>query len=101
MQRLQKSKSGKVNHLIRIHTIEDLFQELLGLDINKNISLQDWLLFPQQRLAILKKGRLFHDGLKIQKLKNKFQRYPQDIWLYMMACEWEKIASEEAFIGRC
>lgn len=101
IQRLQKSTSGKVNHLIRIHTVEKFFKEHLAWDSKKVISSQDRLLFPQQRLSILKKGKIFHDGLKLQVIKNKFQYYPQDIWLYMMACEWDKIWSEEAFIWRC
>jgi len=101
IQRLEKSENGKVNHLIRIHTVDDFFQEHLGLDIKQNISLKDWLLFPQQRLVTIRKGKLFHDGLKIVRIKTKLQYYPKDIWLYIMACEWEKIGSEEAFVGRC
>jgi hypothetical protein len=101
VRRLEKLKSGKVNHLIRIQTMEDFLQQHLGIDIIHGVSLKDWLFFPQQRLATIRRGKIFHDDLGIAELKKKLYYYPEDIRLYLMASEWSKIASEEAFVGRC
>src|SRR5258708_18276347 len=27
--------------------------------------------------------------------------YPRDVWLYVLACQWQRVAQEEAFPGRC
>src|SRR5262249_55192618 len=27
--------------------------------------------------------------------------YPQDVWLYLLAAQWQRIAQEEAFVARC
>jgi len=101
IQRLEKSKNGKINHLIRIHTIEDFFEEHLDYDIHNKITIKDRLLFPQQRLRVLRSGKIFHDDLKMKKIIDTFHYYPKDVRFYSMACEWEKISSEEAFVGRC
>ena len=101
IQRLEKSKNSKINHLIRIHTIEDFFQEHLDYNIHKKITIKNRLLFPEQRLRILRSGKIFYDNLNIIKIIDKFHYYPKDIRLYIMACEREKISSNEAFVGRC
>jgi hypothetical protein len=30
----------------------------------------------------------------------KFSYYPDDVWLYLLACQWKKIFDEEVFVGR-
>jgi len=77
------------------------FQQHLGFNIHDEIKPLDWLFFPQQRLATIYKGQVFHDDLNLIAIKKKLEYYPIDIWYYLMACEWEKIATEEAFVGRC
>ena len=33
-------------------------------------------------------------------MRRLFSYYPQDVWLYILAAQWIKIAEEEAFLGR-
>lgn len=101
IRRMEKADGETVKHLIRIHTIEEFIEQHLGLRIHEKIQPQDWLFLPQQRLLTISKGQLFHDALNISKIKERLAFYPDDIWLYLMACEWNKISVEEAFIGRC
>ena len=92
---------GHVKHLIRIHTAEEFFLQHLGIDIHKEVKARDWLIYPQQRLATVRSGQLFYDGLNVSPIKAQLKYYPGDIWYYLMAAEWTKIAAEEAFMGRC
>lgn len=47
-------------------------------------------------------GRVYHDGLKkLNFVRAKFNYYPKDIWLYLLATQWLSIAQEEAFMARC
>lgn len=33
--------------------------------------------------------------------RSRLAWYPRDIWLYVLACQWQRIGQEEAFPGRC
>lgn len=94
-------EKGSIKHIIRIHTLEEFFQQHLGINIHGKIDNFNWLLFPQQRLLTIRKGQLFHDDLHANEIKQKLEYFPNDIWYYLMACEWNKISTEESFIGRC
>lgn len=94
IQRLENKEEGSVNHKIRIHTIEDFFKEHLNLNVYENIKTKDWLLFPQQKLKTIRSGDIFHDELKIEAVRENLYYYPQDICLYLMACEWSQINQE-------
>ena len=75
---------------------------LLGFDPQRGISLLDWLATPAQRLAEFTSGAVFHDGLgELGPLRDRLAWYPDDLWRYLLACQWRRIAQEEAFAGRC
>jgi hypothetical protein len=45
---------------------------------------------------------VFHDGLnELTPARERLRWYPQDVWRYILACQWQRIAQEEAFVGRC
>jgi hypothetical protein len=92
---------GPVNHMIEITTVEDFGRCELGVDPFGDFSPQDWMIFEEQRLLSLTGGRVYYDGLgQLGMLREKLTYYPQDIWLYLLAAEWQKISQEEAFVGR-
>jgi len=96
-----KISSGPVDHMVNIYTIRSLFKFRIGHDPFRKISVKDWLSFPQQRLLELTTGEVYHDGLgQLEKIRSKFKYYPRDIWLYLLAAQWIRIAHEEAFVGR-
>ena len=93
--------SGPVNHMVQIYTVRSLFQSRLGLDLNRRITIDDWLSFPQQRLLELTSGEVYYDGLgQLAKARKRLAYYPKDVWLYLMGAQWIRIAVEEAFVGR-
>ena len=96
-----KINSGPVNHMIHISAVRSFFQARLGFDLRQRITTADWLAFPQQRLLELTAGEVYFDGLgQLTKARARFEWYPKDIWLYMMAAQWIRISQEEAFVGR-
>ena len=75
---------------------------LLGFDPRRGISTLDWLATPAQRLAEFTGGAVFRDGLgELGPLRDRLAWYPDDLWRYLLACQWRRIAQEEAFPGRC
>ena len=95
-------ESGPVNHGITINTVSGFFIEYLGFNPIEDLRIIDWLVLPQQVLLSIANGRVFHDGLeKMKEIVAKLEHYPQDLWLYLLSNQWERIAQEEAFMGRC
>ena len=76
----------------------------LGFDPRTGLSPLDWLSVPWQRLAEVTSGEVFHDGLPgagLEAVRQALRWYPQDVWRYVLACQWRRIAQEEPFPGRC
>lgn len=95
-------QSGFINHKVWIQTITSFFK--LSLDFNpySKIEVLDWLIFPEQRLLEITSGRVYHDGLgELDRIRAKFNYYPKDVWLYLLATQWSSIAQSEAFMARC
>jgi Domain of unknown function (DUF4037) len=47
-------------------------------------------------------GEVFHDGAgELTRARARLAWYPRDVWLYVLACQWQRIGQEEAFPGRC
>ena len=89
-------------HRVRIHTIESYFQSYLNFDPRDEISEVVWLKTPEQKLRTIRSGAVFLDGLKtLEDIKQTLRWYPDDIWYYLLACQWARIDQEEPFMARC
>jgi len=90
-----------VHHMIKITTQETFFGSYLGVDIDSPLTPAIWLTIPQQKLRTLQAGRVYHDGLgSLSEHRAKFHWYPHDLWLYLMANQWQRIDQQEPFVGR-
>jgi Domain of unknown function (DUF4037) len=100
-------------HWVTVAGLRTWLTRTLGFDPATEISLLDWLSVPTQVLAEITGGAVFHDGLAhdgrppsasgggLNAARTALAWYPHDIWLYVMACQWQRIGQEEAFPGRC
>ena len=95
-------REGLTHHLIEITTVRTFFERFLGMDILGAIGPRDWLTFPEQRLLELTAGDVFHDPQgELARLRSVLSAYPRDVWLYRMACQWQRLSRQDAFVGRC
>ncbi|MCE6998845.1 DUF4037 domain-containing protein [Saccharothrix sp. S26] len=93
---------GPVCHRVEVTDAGTWFRERLGFDPRGGVTVRDWLGTPTQRLAETTAGAVFHDGLRVLTAAREALRwYPDDVWRYVLACQWTRIAREEAFVGRC
>ncbi|MCK5629027.1 MAG: DUF4037 domain-containing protein [Nanoarchaeota archaeon] len=97
----EKISKGKIHHRIEIFTIESFFKEYLNFNVKQDISVYDWLVFPEQKLLSITAGKVFYDDLGMNKIIKKFQYFPKDVWYYLLASQWIRISQEEHFMGRC
>ncbi|MGN9845812.1 DUF4037 domain-containing protein [Nonomuraea sp. H19] len=95
---------GEVRPGVTVTELGTWLSGQLGFDPRAGVSLLDWLSVPWQRLAEVTRGEVFHDGLGVDGLeaaRAALRWYPQDVWRYVLACQWRRIAQEEPFPGRC
>lgn len=97
---LKKTDKGPINHRVEIRTIKSFFKERLNVNPYTKLSAYDWLTFSEQRLLTVTKGKVYHDDLGLDKIRETFEYYPKEMWLYILAAQWTKISQEEAFLGR-
>ncbi len=91
---------GPVDHYIQIDTIPGYWQSTIGADAYGEPAPADWLTFKEQDLLSVTAGKVYHDGLGLESVRQRFAYYPREVWLYLMASEWALISQEEAFAGR-
>lgn len=92
---------GDVNPLIFITTFSDFLNDELGIVDFDCLHAVDWLTLSEHRLLSITKGTLFYDDLNISETISKISFYPDDVRRYLIASNWDIIASEQAFIKRC
>ena len=89
-------------HRARTYSVGEYFTYFLGFNPANEISEIDWLRTPEQHFRTIRSSMIFHDGLSaLQGIKNKLKWYPDDLWYYIMACQWKRIDQEEPFVARC
>jgi Domain of unknown function (DUF4037) len=95
-------EAGRVDHHVYTHTVPRFIRQMLNIEPGQTLDAVDWLLMSQQKLLEITSGEVFHDGLgELVPLRQKLAWYPRDVWLFMMAAGWYRIAQEEHFVGRC
>ncbi len=99
---MQAVKDGPVTPYVPVTTLERFLLGYAGVEITHMISAVEWLTIPWQRLATISSGKVFHDGLgTLKEWQERLRWYPHDLWLYILAVQWNKIDQEEPFMARC
>lgn len=100
-QLLQAVEQGPVNHRVEIHTLKAYCQAYLGIDPDETLTPVHWLTMPGQKLRSMTAGMVCHDGPgELTGLRERLAYYPQDLWFYLLAAGWARVAQEEHFLGR-
>ena len=112
---LEPAGGGPVRHRVEVLDLDAWLVESLGVDLaaghahgapsgklGRGLRTVDWLAVPSQRLLAITAGAVFHDGLgQLEPIRQSLAWYPDDVWRYLLAAQWGRIAEEEAFPGRC
>jgi hypothetical protein len=97
-----REPGGLARHRVEVADLGAWLTGRLGFDAQREVTLLDWLATPAQRLAEYTGGEVFHDGPgELTRVRARLAWYPRDVWLYLLACQWQRIGQEEAFPGRC
>jgi Domain of unknown function (DUF4037) len=97
-----REPGGTARHRVEVTGLGGWLAWRLGFDPREAVTLLDWLAVPAQRLAEFTTGEVFHDEPgELTRARAALTWYPHDLWLHLLACQWQRIGQEEAFPGRC
>jgi hypothetical protein len=88
-------------HHVRVGALAGWLHDHVRLDPRSAMTTLDWLLTPQQAL-LEATGGLIHadpDG-ELGRLRALLAWFPPQVHRWLLACQWERVAQEEAFVGR-
>lgn len=90
-----------VRHHVTVTTLSSWLVDQLGVDPTAGMSVLDWLITPQQRLLGIVAGSVYRDDLgTLGALRQDLSWYPDQVWRWLLACQWHRLAQEEAFVAR-
>ena len=93
---------GPIRHGVVVAGLRGWLSGHLGFDPLAGVGLVDWLATSSQAFAEITAGEVFHDGLRrLTPARRLLAWYPDDVWRYVLACQWQRVSQEEAFVGRC
>jgi RimJ/RimL family protein N-acetyltransferase/GrpB-like predicted nucleotidyltransferase (UPF0157 family) len=100
--RYPTTKDATARHRVEVTSVADYFTARAGFDpTTGNIPAADWLQTPTSRLAGLTAGAVFADpSRELAAAREALAWYPTDVWRYVLACEWHRLARDESFLGR-
>src|SRR5205085_11113047 len=88
-----------VHHRVDMVPLREFFLNFLGFDIKCEIEVADWLTLPDQKLRAITAGAVYHDGVGLQAVRDRFAYYPHDVWLYLLAAAWDRLHPEANLLG--
>jgi hypothetical protein len=95
------TRFGPVYRRLTVDTAANWTSGYLGFDATQTPTFADWVATPTQLLGTIVNGAIFHDGLGVLgPMQERLRWYPDDVWRYVLAAQWRRVAQEEHFVGR-
>ncbi len=89
------------SHRVEVDTLGGWLRRHLGHDATQGMTVLDWLLAPQQQLLGVTRGAVYHDGDgTLGAVRARLAAFPEPVRRWIIAGVWQRIAQEEAFVGR-
>lgn len=90
-----------VRHHVDVTPLGEWLQGQIGVDPRLGMAVEDWLVIPQQQILGVIRGAVYADPAgELGEIRRLLRWYPRDVWLRMLAYQWQRIAQEESFVGR-
>ncbi len=92
---------GEITRGVEIHSVAAWSQAHLGMDATAALATSDWLSLPWTLLRGASGGAVWRDDSgTLTRLRASLQWYPDEVWRYVLACQWQRVNQEEPFVGR-
>ncbi len=106
VQLMVNNLGSGINHRIQTSTVQNFINQKLNLQINEivelsQLSMAQWLSFPEQSLLECVSGEVFRDDSGgLNKAREYLRYYPRVVWIYAILGEWNHIVEEQVFMSR-
>ena len=99
--RFGTSWDPQVRHRVQVEDVSSFVSSCTGLDVSGGLSIPDWLSLTGQAVLEVTEGPVFVDTVgELTAVRERLAWYPDDLWRYVVATDWARIAQELPFIGR-
>lgn len=86
---------------IDVTTPTKFAHDRLGFDPNQSVTTSDWLSLSGQAALEVVAGEVFTDQVgELTRLRKAVTWYPDDIWRYVVACDWRRLDQELPLMAR-
>jgi hypothetical protein len=86
---------------IDVLSVDAFAERQLGFDPRGGASVADWLSLTGQAALEVVSGAVFEDQTgELTALRDALAWYPDDLWRYVVACDWQRIDHELPIMGR-
>ena len=90
-----------VRSQVQVDSMRDFAVSRLGLDPRDGLDPEAWLGLTGQSVLEVTAGEVFHDGAgELTAVREALRWYPQDVWRYVLAADWSRLAEELPLAGR-
>jgi hypothetical protein len=98
---MREKNEPPVDHYVYPRTLRSHISQLTAWDVEQPLTTADWLSLPSQVLRSITSGAVHFDNIgELSALRERLSWYPEDVWLYMLAAGWHRIADEEHLMPR-
>ncbi|RUR02054.1 DUF4037 domain-containing protein [Labedella endophytica] len=88
-------------HHVEVSSVGEFADARLGFDPREGMSVTDWLSVSGQAALELTAGPVFVDATgELSAVRGALRWYPDDVWRYVLACDWIRIEQELPLMGR-
>lgn len=91
----------EARHRVQVEDVTSFVRSRTGVEIGRPLSNDDWLTLTGQAVLEVTAGPVFVDTAgALTAARAALQWYPDDVWTYVLATDWARLAQELPFVGR-
>lgn len=91
----------QVRHRVEVEDVKTFVASRTGIADPGSLSVADWLSLTGQAVLEVTAGPVFVDTVgELTAARERLAWYPADLWAYVVATDWARIAQELPFVGR-
>jgi Domain of unknown function (DUF4037) len=91
----------QVRHRVQVEDVGTFVASRTGITACDSLSVADWLVLTGQAVLEVTAGPVFVDTAgELTAVRGRLDWYPDDLWAYVVATDWARIAQELPFVGR-
>jgi hypothetical protein len=91
----------QVRHRVQVEDVSTFVVSRTGITAADPLSVADWLSLTGQAVLEVTAGPVFADTAgELTAVRERLAWYPHDVWVYVVATDWVRVAQELPFVGR-